>query len=111
MTRRKRRRRNKKTMRLKHLYCYNQFNNLNCLIFSFVSFFIYFLFIYLFIYKSSSSSGNGALFAASISNSYFLTNSGSICTSGGSNAGMATNSKLGSPANLRANHRKGFSKL
>ena len=63
------------------------------------------------IYKSSSSSGNGAFLAASISASYFLTNSGSICTSGGSKAGMATNSRFGSPASLRANHKNGFSKL
>uniref|UniRef100_A0A1B0A1D2 Uncharacterized protein n=1 Tax=Glossina pallidipes TaxID=7398 RepID=A0A1B0A1D2_GLOPL len=30
---------------------------------------------------------------------------------GGNNAGIATNSKFGSPTNFRANHRKGFSKL
>uniref|UniRef100_A0A0E9XM63 Uncharacterized protein n=1 Tax=Anguilla anguilla TaxID=7936 RepID=A0A0E9XM63_ANGAN len=34
-----------------------------------------------------------------------------MATSGGARAGMATNSRLGSPISFRASHRNGFSKL
>lgn len=62
-------------------------------------------------YKSSSSSGRAVSWAAMYSSSCFFCHWGSIWTSGGSKAGMATNSRLGSPISLRANQRKGFSKL
>ena len=62
-------------------------------------------------YKSSSSSGSAVSWAAMYSSSCFFCHWGSIWTSGGSKAGMATNSRLGSPISLRANQRKGFSKL
>jgi len=65
----------------------------------------------LFVYKSSSSSGRAVCCASSSSCSYCLAKLGSICTSGGARAGLATNSKLGSPTSLRANQRNGFSKL
>lgn len=43
--------------------------------------------------------------------SYCAASAGSITTSGGARAGMATNSKLGSPISFLASQRKGFSKL
>lgn len=43
--------------------------------------------------------------------SYLTAIAGSISISGGARAGMATNSRLGSPVSLRASHRNGFSKL
>lgn len=64
-----------------------------------------------FLYKSSSSSGNAAFCASAISFSYSLIFSLSIWTSAGIRAGIAVNSRLASPANLRANQRNGFSKL
>jgi len=61
--------------------------------------------------SSSSSSGSDVFWASFISFSSFACQSGSIWTSGGASAGMATNSRLGSPISLRASHRNGFSKL
>ncbi|KAI9589944.1 hypothetical protein GQX74_008112 [Glossina fuscipes] len=60
---------------------------------------------------SSSSSGKAVSWASCKSLSICNCQSLSILTSGGNNAGIATNSKFGSPTNFRANHRKGFSKL
>lgn len=62
-------------------------------------------------YRSSSSSGREIRWASSKSASICFCQLGSIWTSGGWSAGMATNSKLGSPISLRASQRKGFSKL
>jgi len=63
------------------------------------------------VYKSSSSSGNAVSWASCKSFSICNCHSLSIFTSGGNRAGIATNSKFGSPTNLRANHKNGFSKL
>jgi hypothetical protein len=46
-------------------------------------------------YKSSSSSGRGWAAASAISASYWRITLGSTVTSGGANAGDATNSRLG----------------
>ena len=61
-------------------------------------------------YKSSSSSASGKAVCEAIcsSCSYFCARLGSIWTSGGSRAGISTNSRLGSPVSLRASHRNGF---
>lgn len=63
------------------------------------------------VYKSSSSSGRAVSCASFRSFSICCCQCGSIVTSGGTRAGMATNSRLGSPISLRASHRNGFSKL
>lgn len=67
--------------------------------------------IFKFYKSSSSSSGNAVFCALSISSSNLRCHSSSIRTSGGANAGMATNSRFGSPTNFLANHKNGFSKL
>lgn len=62
-------------------------------------------------YRSSSSSGSAVSWASFRSFSICCCHCGSMVTSGGTNAGIATNSKLGSPISFRANHKNGFSKL
>ena len=62
-------------------------------------------------HRSSSSSGRAVVWATSKSCSYCAAKAGSMTTSGGARAGMATNSKLGSPISFLASQRKGFSKL
>merc|ERR1719304_4565 len=63
------------------------------------------------VYRSSSSAGRAVSWASLMSFSIFCCQAGSMVTSGGTRAGMATNSRLGSPINFLANQRKGFSKL
>ena len=66
-----------------------------------------------FVHQSSSSPSSGRAVCAAIvsSCSYFATRLGSMETSGGSRAGISTNSSIGSPISLRASHKNGFSKL
>ena len=59
-------------------------------------------------HRSSSSSGRAVVWATSKSCSYCAAKAGSMTTSGGARAGMATNSKLGSPISFLASQGRAF---